>query len=157
MRFTLFLLLFVFVAACGTAPRPTGPGQGARKRASVQFYLVHEQPGPDVAEYKVNTTSETIFLAPRPELTNRDISWAEMQVDSITGRASVLIHFTIEGTDKLAILTGRNAGRRLAIAVDGRIISTPLIAKELRDGRATIQGFPSAAEAQRVADSLNFR
>jgi preprotein translocase subunit SecD len=157
MRFALFALPLLFLVACGTAPTPTGPGQGAPKRAIVQFYLVREEPGPNVVEYKVGATSETIFLAQKPDLTNRDIAWAEMQMDPITGRASVLVHLTLEGREKLALLTGRNAGRRLAIAVDGRIISTPLITKELRDGRATIQGFRSAAEAQRVADSLNFR
>jgi preprotein translocase subunit SecD len=107
-----------------------------------------------VKERKVEATGETIFLADRPDLTERDIAWAAMEIDSLSSRASVLVHFAPVGADKLAALTRQNIGKRMAIFIDGKALSTPLITSEIRDGRATIQGFKSAAEAQRVADSL---
>jgi len=154
MRFFPLLLLLVLLVACETAPAPTGPMQAAPKPVSVQFYLIYETPGNNLVERTVEATGETILLAGRPDLTERDISWAQVQIDPLSSRPSVLVHFTPVGTDKLASLTRQNIGRRMAIIIDGRILATPLITSEIRDGRATIQGFKSVAEAQRVADSL---
>jgi len=154
MRSLLLLLALIAVAACETEPVPLSPTQGAPKRVTVQFYLIYEAPGLNVKERKVEATGETIFLADRPDLTERDIAWAAMEIDSLSSRASVLVHFAPVGADKLAALTRQNIGKRMAIFIDGKALSTPLITSEIRDGRATIQGFKSAAEAQRVADSL---
>jgi preprotein translocase subunit SecD len=156
MRFFLLFLILLLAAACETARVPPGAAQSptARKRASVQFFLIYEAPASDLAERKVEATGETVFLAAKPDLTNADIAWAEMQVDPISSRPSVLVHFTPVGTDKLAALTKQNIGRRMAIILDGRVLATPLITSEIGDGRATLQGFKSAGEAQWVADSL---
>ena len=161
MRFFPLLMTLLLVAACRIEPVPSGTVQrqgaatpGLPRRVSVQFYLIYEAPSPTLTERKVETTGETIFLASRPDLTERDMAWAEMQVDSLSARASVLVHFTPIGADKLAALTKQNIGRRMAIMIDGRTLATPLITSEISDGRATIQGFKSASEAQRVADSL---
>lgn len=102
-------------------------------------------------------TGEIVFLGPSPDLTERDIAWVEMQSERISGRPSLLVHFTPVGADKFAVLTRQNVGRRLAIVVNGTIISTPLIRAEIRDGRATIQGFRSATEAQALAAALGRR
>jgi len=154
MRVLLPALCFLLFAACTmTSPGPETT-EGSPARVSAEFYLVYEAPGGNVVERTVEATSETVFLSSRPDLTERDISWATMQTDRLSGRPAVLIHFTPIGTDKLALLTRQNIGRRLAIVIDGKILSTPLIRAEIRDGRATIEGFKSAAEAQRVADAL---
>jgi len=153
MQMLPLILMVMMLVACATPPAP-GPGQAAPKRVSVQFYLVHEEPGPDIVERKVAGTGETVFLAQKPDLTESDMAWAQTQVDRLSGRASVLAHFTIEGSDKLAALTRRNIGRRIAIVIDGKIIATPLITSQIPNGRLLIEGFKSAAEAQRVADAL---
>ncbi len=157
MRVIVLLGLSLLVTACETAPVTPGAVQGGPRRVSLQFFLVYEDPGANVVERKVEATGETVYLAAQSELTENDIAWAEMHTDPITGRASVLTHFTIAGADRLAALTGRNTGRRLAIVLDGRIIATPLITMPIRDGRAVIEGFRSSSEAKQVADSLGRR
>ena len=154
-------LALVLLAAC--APVPISP-EAARRTAgsgrapvSIEFYLVHEAPGENVVERRMERTGEIVFLGPSPDLTERDIAWVEMQSERISGRPSLLVHFTPVGADKFAVLTRQNVGRRLAIVVNGTIISTPLIRAEIRDGRATIQGFRSATEAQALAAALGRR
>ncbi|MCX8037661.1 MAG: hypothetical protein N3D11_11580 [Candidatus Sumerlaeia bacterium] len=154
-----FLLLLVLaMTACETPPvEPLPRPAGLPPAPLFQIYLIHEEPGPNVVERRVEKTGETIFLARRPDATEYDMAWAEVQVDRITGRPSVLAHFTIEGADKLALLTAQNIGRRMALIMDGRVLATPLIIAPIRDGRIRIEGFVSKEQAQRLADAVNRR
>lgn len=154
MRFFAVAPLIVLALGCATSPTQTTTSQTS-KPASVGFYLVHEAPGEGLIEYRWDRTGETLFLSTTPDLTNADIRLAKVRLDMIKRRAVVLVHFTPVGSEKLATLTSRNIGKRMAIAVDRRIISVPLIHAAIRDGRATIQGFNSPDEAQRIADSLS--
>ena len=154
MRLLLLLPFLLLMAACETTPVQPAPGQALIKPAAVTFYVIHETPGPNLTERKVEATGETILLGAQPDLTNSDVAWAEMAMDRFSTRSLVLVHFSPVGADKLAALTRQNIGRRLAILVSSRVIATPLITTEIRDGRLTIQGFRSPGEARWVADSL---
>ena len=154
MRLAATVGLVLIAAAC--APTSTvPPANPTANPVSVTIHLIHESPGEGLIEWKVERTGEILLLSPKPDLTHRDISWAALQLDYIKRRAYVLVHFSPVGREKLATLTRQNIGKRLAILVDGKVLSTPLIQSEVRDGRATIQGFRSFDEAQRVADSLS--
>lgn len=157
MRILLLVLLLPLSACWLNPPTEKLPSEAGRPRISVQFFLVLETVGADIVERKVESTGEVLLLEKKPDLTERDIAWARMETVRGTGRPSVLIHLTPLGRDKLDMLTRQNIGKRLAIVVDGRILSTPLIRGTISDGRASIQGFKSAAEAQRVADALAWR
>jgi len=150
-RIVPILSLIVLVAACATNPTP----ETNLTPVSFEIYLIHESPAPDLVQRTVEATGETILLAKKPDLTASDIKWAKAQINPISGRPQVIVRFTPIGADKLAFLTRENLGRRLAIVVDGKIISTPLIRSEIKTGWATIEGFKSEAEAQRLAQSLN--
>jgi len=113
--------------------------------------------GAGIEQRKIDSTGEIVLLARRPDLTEGDISWATLLTDAGGLRPAVLVHFTPSGRDKLELLTRQNVGKRLAIVVEGKILSAPLIRTAIRDGRATIQGFRSVQEAQRVADALAWR
>jgi protein-export SecD/SecF family membrane protein len=66
------------------------------------------------------------------------------------GRPAVA-HATGEGARRFAALTGGHIGRQLAIVLDGRIQSAPVITHAITGGDGTIVGGFSAAEAHDLA------
>ena len=63
---------------------------------------------------------------------------AEVVTDPYTKRPNVSITFTPAGADAFAALTKRLVGRKLAIVLDGRINSAPVVQSEIRGGKALI-------------------
>jgi preprotein translocase subunit SecD len=150
--FVPVLLLLMLTACLPTGSRPGGPGAPAP--VSIEFYLIHEEFVEGLTPRVVERTGETVLLASQPDLTEDHIGWAASEVDRVAGQPYILLHFTPLGTDKLATLTRGNIGKRLAVFVDGRIISTPMIQGVIDDGRVTIRGFKTIDEARRVARFL---
>jgi protein-export membrane protein SecD len=75
--------------------------------------------------------------------------------DSRTFETDIPIEFKPEGRRRFADFTRRNIDEHLAIILDGRILSAPVIKSPILDGKAVIEGNFTAEEAQKLADSLN--
>jgi preprotein translocase subunit SecD len=142
----------MLTACLPTGPRPGDPG--APGPVSFEFYLIQEEYSEGLTPKVVERTGETVLLAPQPDLTEDHIGWATSEVDRIAGQPYILLHFTPLGTDRLATLTRGNIGKRFAVLLNGRIISTPMIQGVIDDGRVTIRGFETIDEARRVARAL---
>jgi preprotein translocase subunit SecD len=67
----------------------------------------------------------------------------------------VRLEFDDEGKQLFADITGQNVGKRLAIFLDGEIISAPTIQSAITDGVAIISGNFSSTEAKALATRLN--
>ena len=67
----------------------------------------------------------------------------------------VEITFTDEGSRRLTEMTRQNIGKRLAIIIDGIVISAPKIEAEISEGKALISARFSKAEANAIADKIN--
>lgn len=76
----------------------------------------------------------------------------------VTGpHGKVLIEFTFtpEAGSEFAALTRQNVGRRLAIVVNGRILTAPMVREPILSGKVQIDGnFADAAEAKKVVDEM---
>lgn len=70
-------------------------------------------------------------------------------------RSAVSIEFNNEGRKKFADFTRRNVGEYLAIVLEGKILSAPVINDPILDGKAQITGDFTYEEAQRLADYIN--
>ncbi len=70
------------------------------------------------------------------------------------GRPVVDFRLTDEGADIFAETTKENIGKRLAIILDGRIKSAPVIRSEIPNGRGEISGLDSVVEAKFLAGIL---
>lgn len=62
--------------------------------------------------------------------------------------------FTKQAAERLAKATERSDGKRLAILVDGRVISAPFLSGSIHD-KAVITGEITKVEAERLANELN--
>ena len=73
-----------------------------------------------------------------------------------TSGAIVQIQFNDEGSKLFADITRDNVGSSLAIFLDGKVISSPVIQQEIIGGTAQITGQFSAEEARDLVQNLNF-
>ncbi len=78
---------------------------------------------------------------------------------NIPGDWAVALQFNSEGADLFAKITKENVGRRLAIFLDGQVMSMPVIREEITGGKASISGgFVGSAglkEAKDLVSNLN--
>ncbi len=94
-------------------------------------------------------------LEATPALTERDVESASVEVDPSDGRPTVRVSFTREGAAAFADVTRRSVRHLLAIVVDDRINSAPVVMQEITGGNAVItMGTGAPGAAMRSASAL---
>lgn len=91
-------------------------------------------------------------------LTGAFLTRADLQFSSGVGVVQepiVSVTFNAEGSELFSKLTDENVGRLIAIFLDGRLVSAPIVNERITGGKATISGGFSAAEARELARNLN--
>lgn len=83
-------------------------------------------------------------------LTGSDLKDARGQMSEGT-RAVVSLEFNDVGAKKFADLTARNIGRQIAIALDGKVLTAPVVNEVITGGRAQITGNHTMEEAEQLA------
>lgn len=83
-------------------------------------------------------------------LTGEDVADARPSFDNLN-QAYVSLTFNNRGGRIFERVTGENVGRRMAIVLDGKVYSAPVIRERIGGGRASISGNFTTAEAQDLA------
>jgi preprotein translocase subunit SecD len=78
------------------------------------------------------------YLFRTAELTGTAISQADVFWDPTTNRPEVLVQFNRAGARRFGDLTSKNIGKRMAIVLDNKVNSTPVIQSAITGGRSTI-------------------
>lgn len=89
-------------------------------------------------------------------LTGQYLSHARVEFNQTTGAPLIGIEFNAEGKDLFAKITREHRGERLAIVLDGEMLSAPVIQDEIREGNAQITGTFTAEGARELARDLNY-
>lgn len=93
-------------------------------------------------------------------LTGRYLKRAVLEFTSATQAALtepiVRIDFDTEGAKLFSDITGRNVGRQIAIFLDGKLQSSPIVRERIEGGSAIIQGRFTPDEAKELVRNLNF-
>lgn len=92
-------------------------------------------------------------VASKPVISGVMVAEASAVTDP-QGRSIVRFRLTPEGASRLAAVTRDNIGRRLAILVDGKVISAPVIRAEIKGGAGEISGSFTPAKAKMVAAAI---
>jgi len=87
------------------------------------------------------------------QLTKASVDFQQGQ--GITNQVVVRLEFNGQGKDLFSKITTENVGKRLAIFLDGQIISAPTIQAAITDGSAVITGNFTTEEAKNLATRLN--
>ncbi len=105
------------------------------------------------AEGNVTVNADNLFLT--TGLTGKELARSTLEFDQQTGAPQIVLQFNDEGKKKFAEITQRSLNRRIAIFLDGEIISAPTVQSAITDGRAIISGQFSLTEAKELVTRLN--
>ena len=89
-------------------------------------------------------------------LTGRLLQRADIEFNPNTGAPQVALTFNSDGKDLFDKLTKENVGQVLAIFLDGKPLSMPVIREEIKDGKAQISGVFTPDEAKKLVQDLNY-
>lgn len=89
-------------------------------------------------------------------LTGRFLESARVEFDPNTRQPLVALSFNEEGKKLFGQLTTANIGKTIAIFLDGRPISTPVVQTAITDGKAVISGRFTPTEARDLARDLEY-
>jgi preprotein translocase subunit SecD len=83
-----------------------------------------------------------------------DVASASLGFDQRTGAPMVLFKLTEGSARRFAELTTQNVGKTLAIRVDGRVLSKPVVREPILGGSGQISGGLTAEQARDIANRL---
>jgi preprotein translocase subunit SecD len=96
----------------------------------------------------------TYLLKKRVAVTGDYLSNADVGFDEV-GRPEVLFTMNRKGGDLMGKLTGENVGRKMAIVLDEKITSAPVVQSQINDrGRITLGTFADPGQLQQEARDL---
>lgn len=102
----------------------------------------------------ISTDDEgAVYLLGKVYVTGKSLVDAKATYDNI-GRPVVSLEFDKEGSKLFEEATAANVGKQIAIVLDGKVISAPVVQERISGGRAQISGRFTAKAAQRLAIML---
>jgi SecD/SecF fusion protein len=142
-----------------------------KKPAKLEFRLVHPQQHPEsfsdtpplgyellALEREDPKTGQTpkfpYFIKRVPEMTGKSVQSAQVMINAYGGY-EISLSMTPEGREHFAEVTRRNVGHQLAIVLDGKPYSAPVIRQAIEGGQASISGDFSQREAIELSNVLN--
>lgn len=134
-----------------------------REVGKLEFKLVEEDKAKIEAALKGDVPADCelkelggakILVRKEASLVGSDLSSSFPGFDSY-GSPNVRLQFTPSGTQTFAKVTEENVGRRLAIILDGRVMSAPVIQGPISGGNAEITGDFSVDSARALIAVLN--
>jgi preprotein translocase subunit SecD len=120
-----------------------------KPRAKVEFRRAESKPTDGLTAAKIVGTDQKIYLHPKAELTEKDVAGAALNVGP-----TIEITLTEAGAKKMEKLSGGHIDKPLAILVDGKVISAPVVRAKL-GGNVAITGSFTADEAQNLVNLIN--
>ncbi|MDR0728435.1 MAG: protein translocase subunit SecD [Puniceicoccales bacterium] len=142
-----------------------------KKPAKLEFRLVHPQQRPEsfsdtpplgyellALEREDSKTGQIqkipYFIRRVPEMTGKSVQSAQVMINAYGGY-EISLSLTAEGRERFAEVTRRNVGHQLAIVLDGKPYSAPVIRQAIEGGQASISGDFSQREAIELSNVLN--
>ncbi len=130
------------------------PAKPVEFASVLEFRFVAQDDDPSQPRLPVVGGKETVVLEPKVQLDVRAVAAAKTEIDDF-GRPRIALTFTPTGAKTFADITRAGIKRRLAMIVNGEVLSAPVIQSEIREGKAVITGSFTKQEAQTVADRIN--
>ncbi len=118
--------------------------------------VIIELPGIKDPDKAIATIGKTAMLEFKDEdgntlLTGTDLKDAQAAMNQQNNQSVVNLEFSDEGAEKFADATLNNVGRRIAILLDGEVLTDPVVREPIIGGRAEISGQRDLEEAQNLA------
>jgi hypothetical protein len=98
---------------------------------------------------------ERLFVDRKVILDQKDLKTTKVVAGHPAGQFEISMTFTDEGRKHLAKVTRQNIGNRLALIINGRLCSAPVIRTELSSGELPVSGDFSEQEAENLSKRIN--
>ncbi|MGL5268983.1 MAG: protein translocase subunit SecD [Selenomonadaceae bacterium] len=120
--------------------------------------IIVELPGIKDPDKAIQILGKTAMLEFKDEagntvLTGTDLKDAKEQTDQ-SNQNLVALEFSDEGGRKFADLTTKNVGKKIAILLDGEVLTAPHVNEPITGGKAVITGSRTLEEAHNLAIML---
>ena len=125
---------------------------GTKERPGIAFRLAESERADGLAEAVVPNDGPTVFLHSENVLTDKDVTSVTFGRDE-NGGVDITIQIEAAAAKRLAAATKAHLGKRLAILLDGKVITAPVVRSEISD-QARITGRFSNAELMRMFSAL---
>jgi preprotein translocase subunit SecD len=122
-----------------------------------QLQFVLDQPGDDsevVTNNSVNTGEATLNVRKTPLLDHTAINSVTVTT-SASGTPQIDVELSETAREQFAQITKENIDKRLAIVMDGKVYSAPVIRSEISGGKLQISGTFTEEEARELATKIN--
>jgi preprotein translocase subunit SecD len=152
------LELAVAAAQSKVRGMPAQPPSEASPPAPFQLQLVFDQPGENTETITNNASGaggETLHVQKAPLMDYTAIRSATVVTGTSSGVPQIDIEFSEVGKELFAAITKENINKRLAIVLDGKLYSAPVIRSEIPGGKAQITGSFTVEEANKLAAKIN--
>ena len=126
----------------------------AARPAGFELRLAQEIPGEGLSEAIVEHTDKKIYLFKEALITGKDLIEARVVEDEALFRVDVV--FTPEAAQRMARASQEHIGKPIAIMVDGKVLSAPIVRSMFSD-RAAIAGSFTREEAESLANRIRSR
>ena len=102
-------------------------------------------------ELLLNKDNNIFLVEKKADVTGASLGDAKIDFGGQFNQPHVALEFKSDGVKKFARVTGDNINRRLAIVLDGKIQSAPVIRTKIPDGNAIIEGNFTTQDASDLA------
>jgi preprotein translocase subunit SecD len=145
-------IVCVSLASLTCTPQASADKPDKRPRVRLELRRAEAEPAEGLTEATVAGTTKKVYLHKEADATNEDVAGARATED-IRGRPSIEITFTEAGAKKMARLCEQHHKRPLAIVVDGKVISAPIVYGKFST-KAEITGMFTKEEAERIVKAI---
>jgi preprotein translocase subunit SecD len=144
----------LFAVACLGPLAPLAATRPDEKpKVTVEFRRAETKPTEGYSEAKIEGTTEKVYLPKKADATNVDIAEAKVGVDGDSNPA-IDIAFTKEGAKKMEALSEKHKDKPLAIMIDGKVVSAPVVRAKF-SSRAQITGKFTKEEVEKLVKAIN--
>lgn len=87
-------------------------------------------------------------------LSGAEVGWVDASVDPQTGNSVIGLRFTAAGTRTWADWTGGNVGKQVAMVLQSRVLTAPMVQSAITGGDTQISGRFTLPEARQLARDI---
>jgi preprotein translocase subunit SecD len=129
------------------------------KPARVEFRVVEDESlknNPDVEELHFAASENTLLVRTKALMNNEYLKDVNVQIDSNSNQPYILLGFNDNGARLFSNITSENLNKRIAIVIDNRIHSAPVVRERITGGVAMVTGKFSVPEAVDLSIVLKY-
>jgi preprotein translocase subunit SecD len=147
MRYFFTVVFTLLISACSSnhAVSPT---------AKIEFRPASFEPQTGATEMIIEASQQKVYVLESILLSTPDIAEAAATFDA-QGMPSVGLKLTPTGKQKLTDATVRYMDKPIAVIVNGKLLTAPVVREKITGGMMIITGFLSAQQTKDVADGLS--